>query len=220
MSTQDHPTLVRRRILGLRHEWLAWALSWCAARGILLVFFADVFGYGEELEKGCEAKAMLDGLPVPHHQLAYQYYEGGGFVVSHLDALAFALFGESLLAIKLVALALGVATLGAGWKLCERLGGRGAARSFALLFVLAPASVQKLSVLALGIHFHALLFVALVLESTAGIVLERDLRPRAWLQLGLLAGFGLYFSYLLALTIAVAATLLVVALRGERLRKP
>ncbi|MEO6708698.1 MAG: hypothetical protein ABI054_08055 [Planctomycetota bacterium] len=216
-SAQDRPAVAPRRLL--RWEWLGWTLLWCAARGILLVSIADVFGYGEELEKACAGKAMLDGLGVPHHQLAYHYYEGGGFVVSHLDALAFAVLGESLLAVKLVALALGAALLAAGWKLCERLGGVAAARVFALLCIFAPISMQKHSLLALGIHFHGLLFVALVLGATARIILERDLRPRAWLQLGLYAGFGLFFSYQLVITIAVVAGALVIALRSEILRR-
>ena len=134
-DTQQGQSLARRMLRGWRHEWLSWALAWCVARGLLLVTFADVFGYGEELEKACAGKAMLDGLPIPHHELAYHYYEGGGFVVSHLDALAFAVLGESLLAIKLVALGLGALLLWAGWRLCERLGGRNSARVFALLFI-------------------------------------------------------------------------------------
>ncbi|MBK8180062.1 MAG: hypothetical protein IPK67_14505 [Planctomycetes bacterium] len=203
-----------------RTEWLAWALLWCAARSWLVLSFADVFGYGEEPEKACAAKAMLDGLSIPHHQLAYHYYEGGGFVVSHLDAAAFALFGESVLAVKLVALFLGVLALGAGWLLCDRLGGRPAARGFALLFVFAPESVQKLSLLTLGIHFHALIFVGLVLAGTLLVLRSRGQDGRAWFGLGLAAGFGAYFSYVLVLTDAVALAALALGLRRDLLRKP
>lgn len=218
-SRQDRPGLARRMIRASCREWCVWAFAWCVARGLLLVSFADVFGYGEELKKACAGKAMLDGLLIPHYQLAYHYYEGGGFVVSHLDALAFALLGESLLAVKLVALGFGAAILGAGWRLCERLGGRGTARVFATLFIFAPASEQKLSLLALGTHFQAMLFVALVLDATLQIILEHDLRPRSWLRLGLWSGFGLFFSYQLVLTIAVVAIALAIALRADVLRK-
>jgi len=200
-------------------ELLAWILLWCVARGALVLSFADVFGYGEEFEKACAGKAMIDGLGIPHYQLAYHYYEGGGFVISHLDALAFMLFGTSVFAIKMVALGFGAAILAASWKLCERLGGRNAARVFALLFVFAPESVQKNSLLTLGIHFHALLFVALLLDATAVLILERERTRRRWLWFGITAGFGLFFSYQLALTIAVACLALVIALRHERMRK-
>jgi hypothetical protein len=141
-------------------------------------------------------------------------------VISHLDALAFAVFGQSVLAVKIVALVFGAAILAASWNLCRRIGGRGAARAMALLFVFAPESVQKNSLLALGIHFHALLFVALVLDETVRIAVERDLRPRRWLWLGIWAGFGLFFSYQLVLTIAVAAGALLVVLKRELHAKP
>jgi 4-amino-4-deoxy-L-arabinose transferase-like glycosyltransferase len=200
-------------------ELLAWMLLWCVARGALVLSFGDVFGYGEEFEKACAGKAMIDGLGVPHYQLAYHYYEGGGFVISHLDALAFMMFGQSVLAIKLVALGFGAAILAASWRLCERLGGRGAARVFALLFVFAPESVQKNSLLALGIHFHALLFVALVLDAAAALILEPERTRRRWLWFGFTAGFGLFFSYQLVLTIVAAVIALVVALRHERMSK-
>lgn len=201
-----------------RRRWLelgGWILLWLVARGALVLALADVFFYGEELEKACAGKALLDGLGLAHHQLAYHYYEGGGFVVSHLDALAFALFGETLLAVKLVALALGACVLAAGWTLTERFGGRTASRVFALLFVFAPLSVQKNSLLALGIHFHAMLFVALVLLFAGRVLFDRDRRLRTWFLLGLSAGFGLYFSYQLALTLAIVAVALAWKLRGE-----
>lgn len=199
----------------IRLELVAWLGLWLAARALLLLSFADVYAYGEEFEKACASKAMLDGLGVPHHQLAYHYYEGGGFVVSHLDALAFALLGESVLAVKLVALALGAAILAAGWSFCRRAGGLVAARVFALLYVLAPESVQKNSLLALGIHFHALLFIALILGFTLVLAYERDLRARIWFGWGLSAGFGFFFSYQCALPIALSVAVLLYTLRSE-----
>jgi hypothetical protein len=92
-------------------------------RCALLFSLCDVFGYGEEMEKACAGKALRDGIALPRHELAYHAYEGGGFVVSHLDALAFALVGESVLAIKLVALVFVAGIVVVGWKLCERFGG-------------------------------------------------------------------------------------------------
>jgi hypothetical protein len=195
-------------------ELAAWIALFVVARGLLALSFADVFGYGEEMEKACAAKAMLDGLGVPHHELAYHYYEGGGFVVSHLDALAFLLLGQSLLAVKLVALVLGACVLTAGWVVAERFGGKVASRAFGLLFVLAPESVQKNSLLALGIHFHACLFIALILFFAGCAIAERGKRASTWLALGLASGFGLYFSYQCALTIAVVAVALLSTLRS------
>jgi hypothetical protein len=206
---------VRKGPLGQRWEWLVWVLAYGALRLLLVASFCDVFVYGEELEKAAAGKALLDGVPIPTHLLPYHPYEGGGFVVSALDALAFSALGESVLAIKLVALALGAATLWVGWSLCERFGDRSSARAFALLFVFAPESVQANSVLALGIHYHACLFIGLVLSLALRAAFSRAARDGAWVALGVAAGFGFYFSYQLALTLLVVGTLLVLAYRRE-----
>lgn len=174
----------------------------------------DVFFYGEELEKGAAAKAILDALGVPHHQLAYHYYEGGGFLISHLNALAFLLVGESLLALKLVSLSWTVAVLVAGHRFVDRHFGRGAATVFGLSFVLAPEAFQKLSLLDLGIHFEALLFVTLVLDRTFRILFDDRPRRRDFVALGLAAGFGTWFSYQVAPVGAFA--LLALGLRRPR----
>jgi hypothetical protein len=192
-----------------------WIGLWLAARSLIVLSLSDVFGYGEELQKACAGKAWLDGLAVPHHKLAYHYYEGGGFVISHLDALAFLCFGESLLSVKLVALVLGAAILAAGWGFCRRSGGLAAARIFALLFMLAPDSVQRNSLLTLGIHSHAILFMAWILALTFRLAFERDQRRRIWLAWGVSAGFGFYFSYQCALTIAISVATLVLVLRRD-----
>ncbi|MEE8467312.1 MAG: hypothetical protein V3T22_02595, partial [Planctomycetota bacterium] len=152
-------------------------------KGAFILSLADVFFYGEELEKGAAAKAMLDGLAVAHHQLAYHYYEGGGFVISHLKALTFMVLGENLAAQKLAGLITCLAVFCAGWRLVAWHFGGGAARIFALLFIFAPMSVQKLVLLSLGIHFEAMLFGLLVLDGTLRLVARDPAagRPRALL---------------------------------------
>ncbi|MFT5049066.1 MAG: hypothetical protein ACI8QZ_000455 [Chlamydiales bacterium] len=173
-----------------------------AVRLLLIVCLSDVFFYGEELEKGTAAKALLDGVDWPYHQLAYHLYEGGGFVISHLTALAFLLVGQSILAIKLVALLFGGLVLWAGIRLCGRHFGSRSAWLFGLLMVFGPASFQKLSLLSLGIHFEACLFLLLVIDATLTLLeLPRTdataTRPVA--TLGLALGFGFFFNYQLAL---------------------
>ncbi len=185
-------------------ELAGWIVAFVVVRAVLLLAFCDVFAYLEEYEKAAAGKAMLDGLGLAHHQLAYHPYEGGGFVVSHLDALMFALAGPSVLSVKLVALLLGAVLLGVGWKLCERAGGAAAARAFAALYVLAPGSVQQNSLLALGIHYHALIFVGALLWAVLSVLDGGAQRRGLWLASGLIAGFGVFFSYQLGLTVLVA----------------
>lgn len=190
-------------------------LAYCLAlllvvKGAFILSLADVFFYGEELEKGAAAKAMLDGLHIAHHRLTYHYYEGGGFVISHLKALTFLVLGENIAAQKLAGLITCVAVFCAGWRLVAWHFGRRPARLFALLFIFAPMSVQKLVLLSLGIHFEAMLFGLLLMDGTLRLV-ARDAaaqRPRALFGLGLVAGFGLYFSYQLVLIVGWAAVVL------------
>lgn len=163
---------------------------------------ADVFFYAEELEKGVPALAMIEGVEVPHAHLPFHLYEGGGFVISHLKALAFLVMGPSLLAHKLVALFTSSLVLAAGYALCVRHGSVRAGVLYGLLFVFSPLAFQKLSLISLGIHFEALGFIYLVLDRGLR-VLRADQPARSDLvALGLAVGFGTYFSYQVALAAA------------------
>ena len=66
---------------------------------------------------------------------------------------------------------------------------------FALFFLLAPESFQKLPLLSLGIHFEACFFLIWMFDLTLSIGFQRERRLRAFFLLGLLAGLGTYFSY-------------------------
>src|SRR5687768_16682166 len=154
MPSPAHPTTSSTAI---RRTILLAVLGLWLARGALVLSQADVFGY-EEFAKAELGRAMLDDLGIEHHRLAYHYYEVGGFVFSHLFALAFALFGDSVLAIKLVAIGWHSGVLALAMALAHAAYGRRAMLVAALLLVLPPASLQKLSLLALGIHFDSLLF--------------------------------------------------------------
>jgi hypothetical protein len=176
-----------------------------STRAALVLACADVFFYGEELAKGTTAKALLDGLPGGYLQKNYAAHEGGGFVVAHLKALAFLLVGENVLAHKLAALAVTLLILLAGWKFCRAHLGEGAAVAFALLFVFCPAAQLRFSLLGLGTHFEALLLVVLLLHLSLVIAASAAPRARDLVGLGLVAGFGLYFSLQTAPASAAAA---------------
>ncbi len=202
LSSRGEPrapwTLVLVAVLGL---W--------AARGVLVLSQADVFGY-EEFAKAALGRALLDDLGVEHYRLAYHYYELGGFLFSHLDALCFMLIGPSLLALKIVALAWQTALLVVVLLLAHRaFGSRGATLS-ALMFVLAPESLQKLSLLALGIHFESILFHAWILLQAGRIAVDASARKRDFAVLGLACGLGLSMD-LTTLAACLCAALTVVA---------
>jgi hypothetical protein len=189
--------------------------AWLGARSLPVLALSDVFFYGEELEKGAIAvllQAWARGaLDLPWTSLPYHPYEGGGYFASHLKAVAFLLVGENVLAHKLCSLFWGVLVLLAALRCARRQLGEATARWLALLLVFAPLHVQRQSLLHLGIHFEALFFVFLVLD--LGLTLVCGPRGARWpartlLALGLVGGFGLWFSYQLALPLALVAVAL------------
>lgn len=180
-------------------------------RALLVLSVADVFFYGEELAKGAAAKAMIDGgLGIDHYKLNYGYHEGGGFVISHLKALAFLLVGQSVLAHKLVAMSLTSVLLAIGlWLTNEHFGAK-AGLWFGLLFALAPGAFLRFSLLSLGTHFEATIFIALILHYGLRIAFAPSPDIADHIALGLASGFGTYFSLLCLPAIACIGLLLLV----------
>ncbi|WP_419190192.1 hypothetical protein [Saltatorellus ferox] len=174
----------------------------------------DVFFYGEELEKGAVAKMLLDGVEIPYARMPFHPYEGGGFVASHLKALMFLLVGQNILAHKLAAIAWGLGTVFASVGLAWRFAGAGAAMLAGFLMAFGPAHFQKQSLLHLGIHYEALLFMGFVFWLGLEVArTPRDRRPDrlTLFGLGLASGFGTYFSYqvpiaVLSVIVLLAAT--------------
>ena len=193
-------------------------------RGAAVLALGDVFFYGEELEKGAVARllgAKFSGeLDVPWSRLPYHPYEGGGFFASHVKWLAFALLGENVLAHKVCALFWGVCVLGAAFVFARRHLGLGTACWLGAFMVLGPLHWQKQSLLHLGIHFEALLFALIAFDRSlriAGTPRDRSANRLDLIVLGLVGGFGLWFSYQLALVLAVCGALLLVTRRARLL---
>lgn len=186
-------------------RWIALSVAlFVTLRAVTVAALGDVFFYGEELEKAAAGMLMLERWDVPHHVLAYHAYEGGGFVTSHLVALFFALFAPNLLTLKLVAVLWSLATLVLGALFVSRHFGARAGAVFALLFACAPASLQLASLLNLGIHFQALLFVPLIVGSAWRIAGGESRSEWLWFVFGCASGFGVYYSYQCAVVVAFA----------------
>lgn len=201
-----------------RRNLILFVLLLVGLRGGLVLSLADVFGYGEELGKSGAAKAMLDGIGLPYYQLNFAYHEGGGFLVSHLEALGFLLVGPSILVVKLVAIGFAIATLLAGaWMLADHVSVR-AAYVFATLFALAPETFQRVSLLSLGTHVEASLFILLAFHFTAR-TLHGDMN--AWKNapfwLGVCGGFGCYVGLQMPPALFVCGVAIAVNLRGNAL---
>ncbi len=217
-GTEARSGALETSLLHRAAPYLLAAILVIAVKGLLVLSLADVFFYGEVLEKGAAAKALLDGLPVPRHQLAYHYYEGGGFAISHLTALAFLLVGENLFAHSLVSLTVNLAIALVGVAFVGRNFGRSAAHAFALLYTLAPSAFQKLSLLNLGIHYESSLFLLLSFHFALRLALDRAPTRAAALAFGLSCGFGAFFSFL-TLPASLFLALLVPLLSRSALRE-
>ncbi len=207
---------------GARGAWLRlwpWIVVVALLRAWLALSCADVYFYGEELAKGTCAKVILEGPAVPYWKAVYGYHEGGGFVVAHLKALGFALFGESLLVHKLVGLLTASLVLSAGWMLARQAFGARAAAIFAFLYALAPAAFVQFSLLTIGTHFEALFFAAHVLRLALKIAEDGAGSSEDWLWLGLATGFGTYFSLQTLPAALVAFVVLLAGLRRQFLSK-
>jgi hypothetical protein len=161
---------------------------------------------------------MLDALGLPHYQLNFAYHEGGGFLVSHLEALGFTLLGPSILVVKLVAIGFAVATLVAGaWMLADHVSER-AALVFAALFALAPESFQRVSLLSLGTHVEASLFILLAFHFTARTLnADKQAWKHAPIWLGVCGGFGCYVGLQMPPALFVCGVAILVNLRGRAL---
>lgn len=196
---------------------VALIVGYVAVRLAAVLALADVFYYGEEMARGTAAKAMLDRVPVEHYKIGHWYYEGGAFTTSHVTALFFWLLGPCLFAHKLVAIGFGTAVLAAGFCFTRRRFGLAAAAVFGVLFTFAPESFQKLSLLNIGTHFAATLFLLLILHNAFRIAFDGELTRRRLGVTGAVCGFATYFSYQSLPAIAFAA-LLVIATRFRELR--
>lgn len=184
-----------------------------ATRAALVLANADVFFYGDELAKGTAAKGLLDGVGVPSWKLDYVYHEGGGFLITHLNAIAFALIGPSVLAHKVVAIVTTSVLLAVGYWMTSEHFGRNGSAIFGLLFALCPTPFLRFSLLSIGTHFEAVIFSALILHyATRLLFAEREILSD-WVLLGFFGGLGIYFSLQTAPALAVAGICLLVRLR-------
>ncbi len=139
---------------------------------------------------------------------------GGHLVCGLLAAPLYACLGESYLALKLVPLLFGLATLAVVWKLLAPRARPAGAALAVLLLAAGPPTLLRLSLHSMGNHFESLLLFASTYLAWLRW-LEGGARPRAGLVFGLCAGFALffYFGTLLWLFLLALAHL---AIRGPR----
>jgi 4-amino-4-deoxy-L-arabinose transferase-like glycosyltransferase len=190
--------------VGLRAP-LAIVVAFFAVRLIYPVLLMPAAGLGdsEELLRGALPHDLLHGLKLPFWEYLADDYSGGSIVVGLLAVPAFALFGSSVFALRLVAILFALGVLLVWYALVARHFGRRAAAFTAVFFVLPPAIYLEGSSMTMGFHTESILFSAvaywLLFE-----MLRRGDAPLRWpAALGLVLGFGSWFCYTTLASVAI-----------------
>lgn len=180
---------------------LALLLVACAVlRGYLVLappddFFERGAVPHEELLRGTAAQDLLDGPLAPIQRYQVNNFWGGSLVVSILAMAPYAVFGAKLIALRAVAVAIGVFGVGLLFVLLHRHAGARAAWIGAGLFAFAPPGYAMSSCTLYGTHLEANVVALLV----AWLVLEEQraggTSRRLTFALGASAGFALWFGF-------------------------
>ncbi len=178
----------RRRII----FWGVWLFL--LSRLAVLFFSIDEVFNSEDLAMGVAAKEALNGPSLPLSEYQYLTYSPGTLITGLMAVPFFILFGSNYLALKLVPLFFSTLTLAMLFLFAERFFSRRAAIIAAFLYIFSSFSWCGFN-LYLGFHTESLLFMFLALYLFYTIVFANKEGWFYYLLLGLVSGFGLYFSY-------------------------
>ncbi|HTY44760.1 MAG TPA: hypothetical protein VMD52_02055 [Patescibacteria group bacterium] len=154
----------------------------------------------EELYVGTIAKELIDGPILSIFEYPLKPTKGGTLVWGILCVPFFLVFGQSYLALKLVTLTAALVILALSYLLLWKFFDWKAALIAGILFVFSPPLYTKFSLSSYGWHFESILFTVTFLlifyriffSGAADIYAGKDAYFAA---LGLVGGFGIYFTY-------------------------
>jgi hypothetical protein len=179
---------------GRRRPSLGLALAACAylaLRGLILYTAFDEVGLWmyEIHPMGTIAELTLRGIRVP----AYLFYDNaaGQVLGGYLAVPAFLLLGPTYLALKLVPLLMGLATLFLVHAILRDAFGRTAGLLGAWLVALGPTTMVKYSMVCSGNHFENVFFVSVVLWLFYRLH-GGEITARGLFLLALAAGFAVF----------------------------
>jgi len=178
-----------------------------ALRLAVLLTSSSTLFYWEETAPLVVAEQLLARPRLPLLEYEASDYQGGPLVVAAMAVPLVWLFGASIPALKLVPLGFAAGTLVVWCGLLGRLFGSTTALLFGLLYALAPPGFVLFNFYGLGTHPETALFSAILVACMARLVAQPTAAPRVSLTIGFVAGFGLWFDYVTALTLAVVLPL-------------
>ncbi len=202
-----------------------------------LYFFHPVFSGScplEEYYRGAMAQDLIERGWSSYWNSRPDLFAGGSLVMGVLAAIFFKLFGSSAFVLKTIPVLISLGALLIWFGILFKEYSQKTAWYFALFFIFAPSSFQTWSMVPLGDHYETMLISAVAVwlflkmekgkrgnEGIEGDKGKKDhgfsyplsLTPYPFL-LGMVCGFGVWFAYIYALT--VAALLLVWFRRNPR----
>ena len=184
-ASRDDGGSARRELLGLLAFYGLLQLQMLLAPGIIERDAEELFSAGQ-------AWLALHGDFGALFAMQYRPFCGGCTVHAATAMGLFSVLPPVALTWKLIPLAWGMLGMGLGWRLVLRAQGRGAARLFALLWVFAPGTWSRLTLIGWGNHMEA----GIVGVGALGLALGLPKGER-WpaVVLGTVLGFAVYISF-------------------------
>ena len=184
-----------RNVASLAFMLVATRLAWIA-------WNPDAALYWEEDYRWVAAREILAGLHQPVFDYQADNYQGGSLVLIGLITAYFAVFGETLMSLKLAPLTFAVATLVVLYAIGRTFFSRRTALLVGSGYLVGPPLLAFSALIPMGSHGESALFSLIQLFCFLGILTGRWNTPMGWGFLGAITGLGLWFCYTSGLSLA------------------
>lgn len=162
----------------------------------------QIFDYSEFFS-GTIAMELIQGPLLPLKYCMSDDHNFGSIVNGILIVPFYRLFGPSLASSKMVPILFSLGVLIIWYLLLNRFFNRRIAVVASLLFIFSPTVYTKNSILSIGSHPESNFFTAIILFIMYLIFFDNKKKNRYFILLGLISGFGFFYSYLCGITLLV-----------------
>lgn len=189
--------------LGARDAWTLALLvgAFLITRAAWLYWNSASVGYWEESYRWVVAHELMTAPSQPFLDYQADHYQGGSLVMSLLAIPFFAIFGESMIALKLSAVTVSTGILATLYLLGRCFFGRSVGLIVALAYLAGPPLVGFSGLAVMGSHGETVLFSLLMFSLFLGLLSGRLRGARSWAALGFVSGFGIWFCYTTGLSL-------------------
>ncbi|MFC1666692.1 ArnT family glycosyltransferase [Candidatus Omnitrophota bacterium] len=156
-----------------------------------------------EFISGTIAMELIHGLSFPLKYCVPDNHNYGSVVNGILIVPFYLLFGPSTASAKMVSILFSLGTLIFWYLLLDRFFNHRVAVITSLLFIFSPIVYTKSSVLSVGAHPETTFFTAITMFILYLIFFDNRKKNIYFALLGLVSGFGFFYSYLFGVTLLV-----------------